>query len=241
MYAHSCERRAWMHGVASVAAAGGSDICAVTDDNETDDVTAFVNAADVGALTAAAVRSFIERGHCIDAKDSYGHTALHLAAGNGHQHVVEVLLDAGANPSALSGTGCTPVWYTVCYGTIAITQLLIDAGGCVNTVDEDGDAPLHALVKFRVCAADDAGDAHPDGDNDTHMLALLLSYPTLVIDAVDGSGRSASQLLEAPDRLPASRRPDLAAAIHAEVRHPRANSRSVWSVGRWREPITTHH
>ena len=43
----------------------------------------------------------------IDVKDSKGHSALMLAAYNGHQETVKLLLDRGADPNSLDLSGNT--------------------------------------------------------------------------------------------------------------------------------------
>jgi cytohesin len=50
------------------------------------------------------VRALLAAGADVDAKLSHGHTALMLAAGEGHLEIVKALLAAGANPNAVGAT-----------------------------------------------------------------------------------------------------------------------------------------
>ena len=47
-------------------------------------------------------RLLIEAGAEIESKTKYGYTALHLAAQYGHKLIIELLLERGANPNALT-------------------------------------------------------------------------------------------------------------------------------------------
>ena len=48
--------------------------------------------------TAADVRAKLDTGAEVTAKDQYGSTSLHEAAGNGSAEGIQALLDAGADP-----------------------------------------------------------------------------------------------------------------------------------------------
>lgn len=64
----------------------------------------------------------------------YGSTALHLAAGGGHEAAVRLLLERGADPDAVSDEGLTPLLHA----TPEVARLLIDAGADVNPEDTYG-------------------------------------------------------------------------------------------------------
>ena len=44
----------------------------------------------------------------VDSRNHEGMTPLHLAARDGHAHLVQLLIDHGANLSTADGEGCTP-------------------------------------------------------------------------------------------------------------------------------------
>lgn len=69
-------------------------------------------------------------------------TALHRAAGSGHREVVELLIEAGANPNARTNEGVTPLHWGLGEG-IEMVSLLVEAGAEVNAADDKGSTPLH--------------------------------------------------------------------------------------------------
>lgn len=58
----------------------------------------------------------IERGAALELKDFWDQTPLHRALYNGHEKAVQLLLDKGANPNAVTSRGHTPIYYaTRCF------------------------------------------------------------------------------------------------------------------------------
>ena len=72
--------------------------------------TALHSAAGKGQ--ADIVRTLLDSGTDVNAKDAQNRTALHLAAWEGHPDIVRILLDAGADPSIKNKQGFTPIELT---------------------------------------------------------------------------------------------------------------------------------
>ena len=139
-----------------------------------DDIDAFVRFVGYGgtispeAVTAAVVSKQVP----VNGRSSDdGWTALHFAVYRSHPvGVTAALLAAGADANVKDIDGATPVWVGGYSSTVAILQLLIDAGGSVNEANHDGQTPLIALVRNNV------GDA-------AARLGVLLARPNLDLDA----------------------------------------------------------
>ncbi|MBC8467887.1 MAG: ankyrin repeat domain-containing protein [Planctomycetes bacterium] len=93
----------------------------------------------IGAL--AKVKSLIEKGAAINAKDGSGQTAMHYAADMGRKEIVEVLLANGADVDAIDRTGRTPAEHAFLDGHSEIIELLISNGADVY--------PLYLAVSMR--------------------------------------------------------------------------------------------
>jgi len=93
-----------------------------------------------------------------------GDTALHLAAAGYRVELVQLLLAAGADPSAAmnhrrsgplhyaaDGYITGPVWNAA--RQVRTIQCLLDAGADINAPDKNGATPLHRAVRTRCAAA----------------------------------------------------------------------------------------
>lgn len=92
-----------------------------------------------------AVALLLEGDEKVDAnhQDSYGATALHLAAQNGHVAVARLLLDCSASIDAVDIRGRTPVAWASRNGYQAMAELLILRGADTLREDSSGWTALH--------------------------------------------------------------------------------------------------
>jgi ankyrin repeat protein len=74
----------------------------------------------------------LQNGASIEAKESYGDTALNLAAENGHIDIVKHLVEAGANIENLGGAAKTPVMNAAFAGHGEIVIFLIGKGAKIS-------------------------------------------------------------------------------------------------------------
>lgn len=85
----------------------------------------------------------------LDANFPSGDTALHLAASNGYDEIVKILLDHNANTTALNKNGSTPLHIATEEDDIASWKLLLpkmEAAG-VEKKNDDGNNALHLACK----------------------------------------------------------------------------------------------
>jgi ankyrin repeat protein len=80
----------------------------------------------------ATIRTFIDRGVKIDARDEHDDTALTWAANSGHLEVVRTLIEAGADLNARQGEGATAMILAADKGLGDIVKALVEAGADVN-------------------------------------------------------------------------------------------------------------
>lgn len=70
-------------------------------------------------------------------------TPLHVAADEGQDRMVSLLLDKGADKDALDCDGGTPLCFAVENGHLAVVETLVAAGADVKLRSTDGHTPLH--------------------------------------------------------------------------------------------------
>ena len=87
---------------------------------------------EVKAANAAAVEEHLARGMEPDARDHNRRTALMLAAFEGHNDIVNIMLDKGADLHARDVDGWTVLMYAAYGGRLETVQLLIEKGAKVN-------------------------------------------------------------------------------------------------------------
>lgn len=78
------------------------------------------------------VKDALKNGADIEAKESYGDTALNLAAENGHLELVKYLIETGANIENLGGAAKTPIMNAAFAGHAEIVIVLIAHGAKIS-------------------------------------------------------------------------------------------------------------
>ena len=96
----------------------------------------WFSAAENGSLEVIQTRIAIGYPH-IDVRGKWGRTALWSASANGHLHIVEALLDAGADPGAgdLGLDSFRPLHIAVYHGWVDIVRALLEAGADAGAPD----------------------------------------------------------------------------------------------------------
>lgn len=103
---------------------------------------------------ADAVDHFIGEGADVDAKDdATGGSCLHFAAGSGALEICQILLEAGARPSARDRRLQTPLWWAMAGGHVDICQTLVDFDGSLATLRSlEQLTPLHEAASLGAAA-----------------------------------------------------------------------------------------
>ncbi|KAI9859480.1 MAG: hypothetical protein M1813_006622 [Trichoglossum hirsutum] len=83
--------------------------------------------ADVNSTVQVGGKAVLGRGAHISRKIQAGGTALHLAAGLGHEEVLRILIGSGANINAKSQDGRTPIQWAKDHGHDEAVQLILES------------------------------------------------------------------------------------------------------------------
>ncbi len=104
-------------------------------------------------------RVLLARGVSINAVNTNGHTALHLAAALGHQRFAKLLLEQGALPDYRHGltlgkdpsVGATPLHLAAFCRQPELVKLLLAHGADRTATNRNGQTPLHNFPGFPAC------------------------------------------------------------------------------------------
>jgi cytohesin len=70
-------------------------------------------------------------------------TPIHRAVGKGHNNVVSLLIEKGADLNAVDGGGLTPLHWAALFGLVQTGRLLVEGGAPVDAQTKSGETPLH--------------------------------------------------------------------------------------------------
>lgn len=90
------------------------------------------------------VRTLIDNGTDVNARDVFGRTPLHLAVS--HPEIIALLLEAGANVNARDSLSNTPLHRAV--PSIESVDALIRAGADVRAENTSGNTPLDIAMRY---------------------------------------------------------------------------------------------
>ena len=91
----------------------------------------------------ASIHEFTRKG------SASGSNALHIASGNGHFEIVQMLLNAGMDPNfhMVCEDGLTPLVLSVMGGSLRTVNTLLEGGALPNKKDLAGYSPLHVAIR----------------------------------------------------------------------------------------------
>ncbi|GAB1607428.1 transient receptor potential cation channel subfamily A member 1 homolog [Argonauta hians] len=116
----------------------GADIMACNDDEE----SAIHLAAKHGRTNV--VRALVKaEKSVVKSEDEDSNTPLHIAAINGHDKVGEILIEFGADVSAVNNNLWTPLDCAAANGWTHMAQILLDSDSLVDPADKSKTTPLH--------------------------------------------------------------------------------------------------
>ena len=107
----------------------------------------------VKAADTSAVRSLLQKRADVNVAEPDGSTALYWAAEKNHVEIAQLLIRAGANPSARTRYGATPLAMASLNGNAALIELLLKAGADFNTVTANNETVLMIAARTGVAAA----------------------------------------------------------------------------------------
>jgi ankyrin repeat protein len=112
-------------------------------------------------------------------KTRYGASSLHLAASNGHEQIVRLLLESGVDVNAVANHNSTALHWAVSKGNESTVRLLLEKGADTEAnISYDGKAPLLFTRKsFGQIMKDPEYDAGNDGEEISE--GLLREYTIL--------------------------------------------------------------
>ena len=89
----------------------------------------------------------------VNIQNSFGNTALHIAASWARTDIATMLLEKGGDLNARNSVGGTPLHWAARYGKVISIELLAKAGADMSAVDNDGKTPADVAESLRVSEA----------------------------------------------------------------------------------------
>ncbi|CAE7828867.1 unnamed protein product [Symbiodinium sp. KB8] len=117
--------------------------------------------------------------------DEFGSTALHKAAGNGHEECIEFLLSKGAK-LLRNDSGNTALSWAVLNGNVKVVKMLVEAFPEVNMLEENSSG--QSIVT----------ECLQNGNDD--IIAIILKHPSVEAASKAAQEAAASPAEEADDK-----------------------------------------
>lgn len=99
------------------------------------------------SLISMTVQELVAAGAPVNTQNSWGASALHLAARGQASRVVNVLLDNGADANRLDLHSLAPLHYAAQAGCLPALRMLLNAGANVDAETDMGATPLNIVAK----------------------------------------------------------------------------------------------
>lgn len=80
----------------------------------------------------------LDKGYYVDSQEGHGYSALSEAAVQGHTHIMQLLLDQGANPNLAGKDGRAALHRAAFKNSISAVSLLLEAGSDTAAVTSEG-------------------------------------------------------------------------------------------------------
>ena len=138
-----------------------------------------------------AVRTLLEAGADVNARQGDGSTALHWASYRDNRQMAALLVRAGAEVNATNDLGVTPLWTACENGSAPLVAILLEAGADPNralpfgetplmTAARAGDADVVGQLLSAGAEVDAATDAGAYGAQTALMWAVAQAHPAVV-------------------------------------------------------------